>query len=332
MKYNQAEKYEIIKIVEGSKVSIKQTLKEIDVPRSTFNDWYSRYKKNGYEGLADRRKGHNQIWNRIPETEREKVVETALEYTEKSPREISCLFTDREGYYISESSVYRILKKRGLITSPAYDIVKVKDKYEYQPGRVNEQWQTDFTYMKIIDWGWYYLSTILDDYSRYIITWKLCEGLDWEAAKATMEQALRVTGLQDKPKKYKPRLLSDNGSGYIHKEFESYLKKNDVGHIRGRPYHPQTQGKIERYHRSMKNVLLLDNYYTPEELKKQIAKWVYYYNNERYHESLNNVTPADRYYGREEEILKKRKEIKEYTMLARKLTYGMSLQTSKMSL
>ncbi len=326
MKYNQAEKYEILKLVDESNIGAKRTLKELGIPRSTYYEWYSRYESEGYDGLSDKRIGHVRIWNKIPESEREKVVETALEHTEKSSRELSYLITDREGYYISESSVYRILKRRGLIARSAYEVIKAKDKYDYQPCRINEQWQTDYTYFKIIDWGWYYLSTILDDYSRYIIAWKLCEGLNWEGAKATVEAALLKTGLKDMSEEKKPRLLSDNGSCYISKDFEEYLIKNDISHIRGKPFHPQTQGKIERYHRSMKNVVLLDNYYNPVELEDKIRDWVEYYNNERYHESLNNVTPADRYYGREESILKQRELMKKQTIRKRRMDYRRSLQ------
>ena len=141
-----------------------------------------------------------------------------------------------------------------------------------------------------------------------------------------MEAALLKTGLKDISEEKKPRLLSDNGSCYISKDFEEYLIKNDISHIRGKPFHPQTQGKIERYHRSMKNVVLLDNYYNPVELEDKIRDWVEYYNNERYHESLNNVTPADRYYGREESILKQRKLIKRQTIRKRRMDYRRSLQ------
>jgi hypothetical protein len=98
-----------------------------------------------------------------------------------------------------------------------------------------------------------------------------------------------------------------------------YLDQEDIKHVRGKPHHPQTQGKIERYHRSMKNVIRLENYYSPEELKSAIAAFVDYYNNRRYHESLNNLTPADVYFGRDKEILRKRKEIKQKTMIQRRM-------------
>ena len=86
-------------------------------------------------------------------------------------------YTDENSYFISESSVYRLLKAQDLITSPAYILMEAADKFQHPTTRVNEMWQTDFTYFKIIGWGWYYLSTVLDDYSRFIIAWRLCTGM-----------------------------------------------------------------------------------------------------------------------------------------------------------
>ena len=94
-----------------------------------------------------------------------------------------------------------------------------------------------------------------------------------------------------------------------------------MGHVRGKPNHPQTQGKIERYHRSMKNIVKLHHYYSPSELENAINEWVEYYNNERYHESLSNVNPYDVYFGREEKILKRRKETKLKSIQKRRQEY-----------
>ena len=134
--------------------------------------------------------------------------------------------------------------------------------------------------------------------------------------------ALRFTGLDQVKVKHKPRLLSDNGPCYISGELSDYLKEHGMRHTRGRPYHPQTQGKIERWHRSIKNQILLENYYLPGELEEQLQQFVNYYNHERYHESLNNLTPADVYYGRGQAILNQREKIKLNTLaMRRKMHY-----------
>jgi putative transposase len=188
---------------------------------------------------------------------------------------------------------------------------------------VNELWQTDYTYFKIIGWGWYYLSTVLDDYSRFIVAWRLCTSMSARDVSNTLDDARAFTGVDQVKVKHQPRLLSDNGPCYIAGELSDYLKANGMTHTRGRPCHPQTQGKIERWHRSMKNRILLENYHLPGELKRALQRFVDYYNHERYHESLKNLTPADVFYGRGREILEQRDMIKR-AMLAmrRRMHYG----------
>ena len=149
-----------------------------------------------------------------------------------------------------------------------------------------------------------------------------------EDVKTVLEQALAKTGVTHMNVYNRPRLLSDNGSCFISSELKNYLYDNEMLHIRSKPYHPTTQGKIERYHRSMKNLILLDNYYTPEQLTEQIGRWVEYYNNYRYHEGIDNVTPNDRYLGIDREILEQRQITKGKTMmLRRKINRTIAIQT-----
>jgi len=179
--------------------------------------------------------------------------------------------------------------------------------------------QTDFTYFKIKGWGWYYLSTILDDYSRYVISWKLCRTMKAKDVTDTLELALEASSCTDKGNM--PRLLSDNGASYVAGELADYLADKGMGHVRGAPYHPQTQGKIERWHQTLKNRILLDNYYLPNHLEHEIGQFIEYYNHERYHESINNLTPADMYFGRAGTILEKRRRIKLKTLKQRRLQH-----------
>ena len=325
IRYTQAEKLEIIQLVETSELSVKQTLQELEVPRSTFYDWYQRYQQDGPDGLADRQPERCQFWNQIPQQIREYVVDVALEHTEKSPRELALYITDNDGYFISESSVYRILKSYDLITSPAFEIVTAKDEFEHKTTRINEMWQTDFTQFKVIDWGYYYLCTILDDYSRYILAWRLAPTMGSHDVEETLKLAMVETHLTHIKIKHRPRLLSDNGPAFISDALKHFLGTYKMDHVRGAPYHPQTQGKIERYHRSMKSIIKLDNYYSPTELEQAIADFVHYYNTQRYHESLDNVTPADVYFGRQQQILTQRERIKQLTLQQRRNEYLQNL-------
>lgn len=315
MRFSQEEKYEIIRLVEDSDLGVNRTLKELKLSKRTFYNWYGKYKEKEYVGLAPKNRKLKTSWNRIPDQVRNQVVEYALERPELSPRELACSITDNKDYFISESSVYRILKSRGLITSPAYIVQKASSEFKDKTTRVNQMWQTDFTYFKIIGWGWYYLSTVLDDYSRYIVHWELCTNMKVEDVTRTLDRALEKVDLKNKQP---PKLLSDNGSCYIGDELANYIDKKDMTHTRGKPHHPQTQGKIERYHRSMKNVVKLENYYLPGDLINRLEEFVEYYNNHRYHESIHNLTPSDVYFGRDKILLNKRMNTKIKTMKARR--------------
>ena len=219
---------------------------EIGLSRSTFYRWYAQYQRDGLDGLADHSSQPRQFWNRISEAVRDQVVQIALQQPELSPRELAWHITDTEGYFISESSVYRILKAFDLITSPAFVLVKAADKFQQPTKRVNELWQTDFSQFKVVGWGYYYLSTVLDDFSRYIIAWKLTTGMSHTDVQDTLDLALAATEVTQVAVQHRPRLLSDNGSAYISADLAEYLAPYHIQHIHGAPYHPQTQGKIER--------------------------------------------------------------------------------------
>jgi len=321
MRYPATEKLEIIRLVERSHLPVKRTLGKLGVSRPTFYRWYDLYRRFGDAGLEDRRGGPRRVWNRIPETVRGQVLDMALEQPELSPRELAVSFTDSKAQFISEASVYRLLKAAGLITSPAYIVMKAADEFRDKTMAPNQLWQTDFTYLKVIGWGWFYLSTVLDDFSRYIIAWKLCSTMKAEDVTATLELALSASGLDGTNVAHRPRLLSDNGSSYIAGDLAIWLKGQGITHVRGAPNHPMTQGKIERWHQTMKNRVLLENYYLPGDLEAQVAAFVEHYNNRRYHESLNNLTPADVYFGRGLAILQRRANIKHQTIQLRRLQH-----------
>tara|TARA_B100000809_G_C15031322_1_gene492067 strand:- start:123 stop:1103 length:981 start_codon:yes stop_codon:yes gene_type:complete len=321
MRYPATEKLEIIRLVERSHLPAKQTLGMLGVPRATFYRWYERYRLEGQDALKDKAPLPVRIWNRIPDKVRDQLLELALDRPELSPRELAVTFTDTAGYFVSESSVYRLLKAHDLITSPAFIVMKAAKEFKDKTTAVNQMWQTDFTYLKIIGWGWMYLSTILDDFSRYVIAWKLCTTMKTSDVTATLELALQASGCDQANVIHKPRLLSDNGSSYISSDLADWLTDNKMSHVRGAPYHPQTQGKIERWHQTLKNRILLENYFLPGDLEKQIERFVDHYNHQRYHESLKNITPADVYFGRGQSILDKRERIKRRTIAKRRLHY-----------
>ena len=322
MRYPASEKLEIIRIVERSHLPVKQTLAKIGVSRPTFYRWYDLYRRFGEAGLEDRRAGPKRpAWNRIPDDVRGEVINMALDKPDLSPREVAVTFTDERSYFVSEASVYRLLKAQGLITSPAYIVMKAANEFKDKTTAPNQMWQTDFTYLKVNVWGWYYLSTILDDFSRYIVAWKLCSTMKAGDVTDTLEMALAASGLDQVDGRNRPRLLSDNGSSYVAGDLADWMSEHDMKHIRGAPYHPMTQGKIERWHQTLKNRILLEHYYLPGDLEAQIDDFVGHYNHCRYHESLGNLTPADVYFGRGQTILLNRERIKRQTFEKRRLQH-----------
>jgi transposase InsO family protein len=321
MRYPASEKLEIIRIVEQSHLSARKTLAQIGIARTTFYRWYDQYQAGGLEALEDKSPLPSRIWNRIPAEVRDQIIEMALEQSELSPRELAVRFTDERRYFVSEATVYRLLKAHDLITSPAFIVLKAANEFHDKTSQPNEMWQTDFTYLKIIGWGWMYLSTVLDDFSRYIIAWKLCTTMKAEDVTDTLNLALTASGCDQAHVLHKPRLLSDNGPSYIAGELAEYIETQRMSHVRGAPFHPQTQGKIERWHQTLKNRILLENYFLPGDLEAKIEAFVEHYNHQRYHESLSNVTPADVYFGKDRAILVERARIKRMTIEHRRLQH-----------
>lgn len=321
MRYPAPEKLEVIRLVEQSHLPVRATLDKLGVTRATFYRWYDAYQRGGPEALADRPSRPSRVWNRLPMEVREQIVALALEEPELSPRELAVRFTDERRYFVSEATVYRLLKAQDLITSPAYIVVKSADEFRDKTTAPNQLWQTDFTYLKVVGWGWYYLSTVLDDFSRYIVAWKLCTTMQASDVTATLDLALTAAGLDPVQVAHRPRLLTDNGSSYVAADLATWLGSRGMTHIRGAPRHPQTQGKIERWHLTLKNRILLEHAYLPGELEARVAAFVEHYNHVRAHESLGNLTPSDVYFGRGEAILRDRAQIKRQTLMHRRLRH-----------
>jgi putative transposase len=235
MRYPASEKLEIIQLVEQSALPVRRTLEKIGIPRATFYRWYDLYQSGGPEALDDRSPKPDRVWNRIPDDVRERIVRLALDEPALSPRELAVRFTDCEGYFVSEASVYRLLKAHDLIASPAFIVMKAADEFTDKTTAPNQLWQTDFTYLKVIGWGWFYLSTVLDDFSRYILAWKLCTTMSATDVSDTLQIALQTSGLNQVKVLHRPRLLSDNGPSYLSSDLANWLDHNGIHHIRGRP-------------------------------------------------------------------------------------------------
>jgi len=305
------EKAMVLALVNTSTTSKSQTVAEIGIPRRTYYNWVKQEKAVGKKSVKRR------PWNRIMEEEEQLVLERAQASPELSSRQLSLKLVDDYGCWTSESTVYRILKREGLVKRAEIKGFAAGKEYHRKTKRPNEMWATDCSYLRVIDWGYYYLVTVMDDYSRYILAWDLKRDMTADSLMDVVQRAIDATGMCQVLIEDRTSLLSDNGAGYVSRAFGDYLKLVGIKHILAAPFHPQTNGKIERYHQTLKGEINQVPCEMPSELKEAIDKFVEYYNHRRYHEALGNVTPADVYYGRREDILARRKEAKQKTLQVR---------------
>ncbi len=305
---NDLERKEILDQVSASQLPVRQASALLGLAKSTYYRWRS---------LPDKSKPMIP-WNKLSAKEEELVLDKAIEFPELSSRQLALKITDTGGSYISESTVYRILKREGLIKPAQITGFKASKEYHHKTKRPNELWATDCSHMKIPGWGYYYLVTVMDDFSRFILAWQLKTDMAANSLIDVIQQAVDLTGMTDVPVEDRTFLLSDNGAGYLSRKFNEYLGLVGIKHITAAPYHPQTNGKIERYHRTIKGKINLIPYDTPSELERAINSFVRYYNYYRYHEALKNVAPFDVYSGHQAEILRHRWEVKLKTLDKRK--------------
>jgi len=315
---NAEEKHRLLEAVKGSGLPTEDALKTLDLPKATYYRWKKKAEQNGMLGLKDLPSIPRRPWNKLLDQERDIVLNTALKKLELSSRELAYFITDTQGFSVSEKTVYRILKKNGLIESQKSKRFPAQKEYHTKTKRINEQWQTDATYLFVVDWGWWYLISVLDDYSRKILAWRLQSSMKADDFSEVVGLAYQKAGIKENDEK-KPRLVTDRGPALISDDFNDYLKEKGIHHILASPYHPQTNGKIERYHRSLKEKVLLNVQDAPQKLKAEIGKYITHHNKRRYHEALGNVSPDDVYYGRRNEILLERTKLKIETLTKRKI-------------
>ena len=302
------EKATVLTMVETMLKRKRQALSELGIARSTYYRW-----RQGQPDSGNRKRP----WNRITPEEEAKVLTVAQESPELSSRQLSAWITDNEGFAVSESKVYRILRREGLVKHQETQLTAANE-YHTKTTRPHQMWATDASYFRVVGWGYYYLVTVMDDYSRFILAWKLQKDMSANSLIEVVQEAVDATGMTDVPVEDRTKLLSDNGAGYVSKAFRDYLRLVGIGHILAAPFHPQTNGKVERYQQSLKREVNQLPYELPSQLERAIAGFVDYYNYRRYHKALGNVMPADVLYGWREEILERRKEVQIQTINRRR--------------
>ena len=292
----------------------RQGLSEMGVAKSTYYRWRQGQRD---QVLEIHSRASRRPWNQITSEEGGKVLAVARDFPELSSRQLATWITDNATFAVSESTVYRILRREGLVKRRDVQLVAGKE-YHTKTTRPHQMWATDASYFRVVGWGYYYLVTVMDDYSRFILAWKLQRDMAADSLIEVIQEAIDTTGMTEVPVEDRTKLLSDNGAGYVSRAFRDYLHLVGIRHILAAPFHPQTNGKLERYHQTIKREVNQVPYELPGQLEKAIADFVDYYNFRRYHKALGDVTPADVLHGRREQILQRRKEVRTQTIRHRR--------------
>lgn len=309
-----SQKTSLLARVDSSSGPKRRVLRDLGVPKSTYYRWL---RQQHHEGLKDQPGGSTPAWNRLRADEEQVVLAAARDMPELSSRQMAMWITDNRGFHVSESTVYRILRIEGLVKSPEMQLRAGKEYWHKTTGP-HQLWATDASYFRVVRWGYYYLVTVMDDYSRFILAHKLQKDMTADSLIEVVQDAVDRTGMTEVPVADRTSLLNDNGSGYVSRAFRDYLHLVGIRHILAAPYHPQTNGKLERYHQTLKRDVNQVPYEVPSDLEEALEAFVSYYNYRRYHKALGNVTPVDVIEGKREWILQRRREVKAQTIERRR--------------
>ncbi|UCH64109.1 MAG: IS3 family transposase [Fidelibacterota bacterium] len=313
-KYSASEKLAIISAVQDSGLPVCEILAELCLSNKAYYQWLHRYVDSGYEGLQDKQRHITRYWNETPPHIQDLIKELAMKYPYMGNKQLQWYLVDQHDYYVSSSTIYSFLKKQKLIPHRINKRSNQGSCKVRKTKRVNEVWQTDFTYLKKINGKWHFLSTVLDDYSRYIVAWYMTPTMKGEDAIFTIDQAVRNAKLDQMDKRDWPIILTDRGPCYKSKVFQSFIEEKGLNHIMTAPRRWAERARIERSYRSLKRAMDLCNCQTVADLHRFISEYFNYYNRHRSHCSLDNLRPIDVYKGREQEILTRRVKVKKETL------------------
>lgn len=278
----------------ASGIPIARFVEWLGISQSKYYDWRRRYgRANQHNGRVPRR-----FW--LQEWEREAIIEFYREHPDEGYRRLTYMLIDADVVAASPSSVYRVLKQANLLNRWAHKPSKKGQGFQ-QPERPHEHWHIDVTYINICG-TFYYLCSILDGYSRYLIHWEIRETMTEADVEIILQRA------RERFPQVKPRIISDNGPQFIARDFKAFIRQCGMTHVRSSPYYPQSNGKIERWHKSLKRECIRPG--TPlslEDARQLVRNFVLYYNQVRLHSAIGYVTPKDKLGGRQPVIFAERK-------------------------
>ncbi|MBS3768584.1 MAG: IS3 family transposase [Candidatus Cloacimonetes bacterium] len=297
-------------IVEKSTLTIKRTCTLLKLNPGRYYDWQRRFDANRMEGLKNHKSSPKSCPHTLLEEEKELIIEYALEHPDIRHRKLALKMQNNNIAFVSPSTVYRVLKANDLIPEKEYN----KEPQKEADGKIkvsepHQVWHTDITYIPVKD-GHAYLISVLDDYSRFVVHSELSRTMTSDDMERVLSKALHKADLYEKPADERPALVSDNGTQLISNSFTEFLKEWDIQHRRIAVRHPESNGKIEVLHKTIKheNVYTKERYESFYEAERDIKSFLIKYNYDRLHQGINFVTPYEKYSGEAEQIIKKRKQ------------------------
>ena len=302
----------LIEAMEAHGPGRRKRLRDVSMPASTYYAWRRRYADDGSGGLEHKGRGR-KAWNRLTRREEERVLRAAHARPELSPRLLAIHLLDEEELSVSKSTVFRILKRNGLIVPRPQDQRPAGKQWRHKTTHPDEIYQCDATMFVVPGWGRYKAIPVIDDYSRKLLALPLKPDETSYSIADAVEEALENARREGHNPRTKPKLLSDNGPGFIGEVLAKYLELKGISHIFGAPYPPQTQGKVERLNRKMKEAMCLVISCSPDELQKRLREFLRAYNATP-HSAIYNVSPNQMYAGRLKKMLKRRALIKRRTL------------------
>jgi transposase InsO family protein len=293
------DKLDIIQFIQACPWPVKRSLQVLGLARSTFYDWLDRYRRHGFRGLVGLPRPPIMPENRLLEAERAQIIATAKSLPLEGYRKVAS-YVEREGVYVSRTTVYRILSRAGLLTTRKTKKKTAGERYVNEPRRPGELWATDISYIFVEGYGFFYLFSVLDTCSRYVIHWELRPTMTTEDAMQVVRAAVRKAGITAE---HGLRLLHDNGTQFVSRKFKQFLKDLKIEQVRTAYRHPETNGRLERFHLTLKDATVrLQSYPTPDAARAGIEDFIYEYNSQRPHQALDYVTPASVHFGYANEL------------------------------
>lgn len=287
-RFEASEKRAVLRLVTQTRArtgwTVRRILRKLGLPKSRYYAWRERAEQ---ERLADARSVPTLSPYRILEEEREAVIGYALRHPREGYRRLTWMMVDADVAYISPASTYRILEDADLLYR--WKRSSRSGPPPPEPTAPNQRWHTDLMYLRVED-SWYFLVTVLDAYSRYVVHWDLLTTMTAAAVRVVIHDAVKKTGAT-------PEIVSDNGSQFRAKDFKELVRDFQLEHIRIRTYHPESNGKIERFHRSTRDALEATDLKNLGKAREIIGRWVRFYNEGRLHAALNYLAPADYWAG-----------------------------------